>query len=78
MASLALYWSVMIACYLLASRLRRYADRRYRCAVIHAFGQAQCLCSGVIMVCQGACHALHAHIINACVVHHLLCHLRPR
>ena len=27
MASLALYWSVMIACYLLASRLRRYADR---------------------------------------------------
>ena len=26
MASLALYWSVMIACYLLASRLRRYAD----------------------------------------------------
>ena len=25
MASLALYWSVMIACYLLASRLRRYA-----------------------------------------------------
>ena len=27
MASLVLYWSVMIACYLLASRLRRYADR---------------------------------------------------
>ena len=27
MAPLALYWSVMIACYLLASRLRRYADR---------------------------------------------------
>ncbi len=27
MASLALYWSVMIACYLLASRLRRYAAR---------------------------------------------------
>ena len=27
MASLALYWSVMIACYLLASRLRCYADR---------------------------------------------------
>ena len=27
MASLALYWSVMIVCYLLASRLRRYADR---------------------------------------------------
>ena len=26
MASLVLYWSVMIACYLLASRLRRYAD----------------------------------------------------
>lgn len=26
MASLALYWSIMIACYLLASRLRRYAD----------------------------------------------------
>ena len=29
MASLALYWSVMIACYLLASRLRRYADTRF-------------------------------------------------
>ena len=27
MASLALYWSVMIACYLLASRLRRYAAK---------------------------------------------------
>lgn len=27
MASLVLYWSVMIACYLLASRLRRYAGR---------------------------------------------------
>lgn len=27
MASLVLYWSVMVACYLLASRLRRYAER---------------------------------------------------
>ena len=29
MAPLALYWSVMIACYLLASRLRRYACLLY-------------------------------------------------
>ena len=27
MALLALYWSIMIACYLLASRLRKYAEK---------------------------------------------------
>ena len=27
MAMLALYWSIMIACYLLASRLRKYAEK---------------------------------------------------
>ena len=27
MTLLALYWSIMIACYLLASRLRKYAEK---------------------------------------------------
>lgn len=27
MAMLALYWSIMIACYLIASKLRRHADK---------------------------------------------------